>query len=249
MRRAPVDILHELLGEQGVGSQFALPEHTAHYLCDVLRLEAGEVVELFDGAGLVVHARLITLRPAAHVEVEHIAHIAPHARAIILCQAIPKGERWEWILEKSTELGVSAIYPVTSARTIVKVPAAKQAKKLTRWTQIMESAARQSGRVHTPSIHAPASIIQTLDACHEATHIVAALHRDTRRINELLAGVPEVGTLCLWAGPEGGWTPDELETLAQRGAHFTSLGPRVLRAETAALSLLTLTQHLAGDWS
>lgn len=249
MRRAPVDILHELLGEQGVGSQFALPEHTAHYLCDVLRLDAGEVVELFNGSGLVVRARLITSGQSAHVEVEHIEHIAQHARPIILCQAIPKGERWEWVLEKSTELGVSAIHPVISARTIVKIPAAKQAKKLARWTQIIESAARQSGRVHTPSIHAPASIIHTLDALQEATHIVAALHRDTRHIHALLADVPETGALCLWAGPEGGWTSDELETLAQCGAHFTSLGPRVLRAETAALSLLTLTQHLAGDWS
>ncbi len=252
MRRTPLKTLGDLLDPQAREQVLELPEEVTHYLRDVLRLECGERVELFDGAGLLVEAKLVALRPLVRAQVCEVTHRAREREgpSITLCQAIPKGDRWEWTLEKSTELGVRAIKPILSARTVVKIAPAKQARKMQRWQGICEAAARQSGRAYVPEVLASGKLEEALEEQRDALHIVAALHRETRALGEIVKAAHDPGqAICVWAGPEGGWTPAELEVLAEHGAHFTQLGPHVLRAETAAISLVALTQYVTGAWS
>ncbi len=247
MRRAPVtDLQHRLDQAAHTQSPVTLPQETTHYLIDVLRLTVGEQVELFDGLGLSAIIEIISTSPKLEVEIRttHRQEKANQTPRVILCQSIPKGDRWEWLIEKCTELGVDEIYPVVSARTVVKIADKKLDKKITRWESIMQGAARQSGRTLFTKIHHPTtlkSLVHTTDGEH--THIVASLHHTTQPIDQIINARTQTGDIFLWVGPEGGWTPDELQLLEHDlGAAFTTLGEHVLRAETAAVSVVTLAK-------
>ena len=248
MRRAPLRDLEARL-ERAQGGAIELSSPCAHYLREVVRLEVGDQVELFDGAGLLATARLIELAPRAMAKVERIwrAEELESVVPLTLCQAIPKGDRWGWILEKATELGAHAIRPIVSERTVVRIAPAKIERKIERWAQIVEGASRQCGRAIVPQVHAPRTLAEALaeardEARAEELHLAAALHRrGAESISEVLAG-QERRAVSVWVGPEGGFSAAELERFERFGARFVTLGEHVLRADTAALSALTLVQ-------
>jgi 16S rRNA (uracil1498-N3)-methyltransferase len=245
-----------------IDADVKLPEQGARYARDVLRLPVGEVVELFDGEGTCVLARLTEItqeRVIATIEEVLPERAGESSLELILYQAIPKGDRFEWLLEKCTELGVTQICPIETARTVVKIKPSKSAAKLERWQKITASAARQSRRALVPTIHEARSFEQALrDASARlevgdaaSIDLVASPSPDESTpspgLGESLMRAQRLSTVAIWIGPEGGFTPSEVTALQGAGATTVSMGPRILRAETAAVTAIALAQHLAGD--
>ena len=251
MRRAPV--IPETLPAPGATAPFVLDEAAAHYLRDVLRLRAGARVECFDGQGRALVVRLDEVTPA-QVLATPLHEIDRDAREsgcqVILAHAIPKGDRWDWALEKATELGVAAVWPLVTARGVVQIPPKKVADRVTRWSRQLASAARQCGRAHTPAVEAPRTLPQALDAAQaldDASHLVAHTGPSLQRLSTWIDEAAPTARVVVWIGPEGGFTEAEVAQLTDAGVHPVSLGPRVLRCETAGVCALSLIQSAWGD--
>ncbi len=214
------------------------PEQT-RYLTLVLRLRAGDALEIFDGSGG---------RYPAQLESGEIVRVGPRlaeeARAldVVLAQALAKGEKMDLIVQKATELGVSRIAPLVAERSVVKLSAERGASRTERFRRIAQEAARQCGRADVPSIDEP----QPLDALLAASDRLC-LVLDPAQPLRLSAAARGVSRLLLAIGPEGGFSPAELELAQLAGALTVGLGPLVLRTETAGLAALAILQHLHGE--
>jgi len=230
---------------------FALPERVAHYLRDVRRMEPGDPVELFDGTGRVLEGRLQVIRDndvRMAVFEDRVTKRNESPCRITLCQAIPKGKRWRWVLEKSTELGVHRIRPMETDHTIVEITAQKEPRKLERWQRIVGSAARQCERTRTPDIAGPASLRELLDGDFDGRDIALHARQGSEPVADLAEGVSDESTdLRIWIGPEGGFSEQEARRLAEADVGFGHLGPRILRTETAAVVAISLIQNVLGD--
>jgi len=210
----------------------------------VLRPKDGEEIELFDGCGATrlcrYDARAKELVAAAPVVVRAARRVR-----VTLFACVTKGARWDWTVEKATELGVARIVPVLSARTIVRIGAAERAAKRERWQKIAEEAARQSDAVWLPEVAEPVTFAAALERVKGTTCFVGALTEP--KSAPLAAAVAQAlektdcADCALFVGPEGDFTPDELAALVAVAVP-TSFGETILRAETAAiygLSVLT----------
>ena len=200
----------------------------------VLRPRPGEELELFDGAGAARVYRYAGGRLEAAREKVRFA--APGA-SLTLFACVTKGSRWDWTIEKAVELGVARIVPVLSERCIVRLAAGERAAKAARWRRIAEDAARQSDAVWLPEVREAVDFPCALDLVATCDRVFAgALVQPPAP--SLLAAVlrepPGSRSFGLFVGPEGDFTPGELEALLARAVP-TSFGPTVLRAETAAV--------------
>jgi len=238
-----------------IGASFELPARVTHYLNDVLRMQPGEFVDLFDGSGRVILAELLE-GDGEQLQVlirDDRTRLQGESRcAITLVQAVPKGKRFDLILEKATELGVARIIPLESQRTVVKISADKVDSKLERWERIIDGAARQCRRNITPELSAPMTVDQAIQALQTIPNFVAHTADDLPSLPELLGAraannVAAHPAVALWIGPEGGFDAAEIEALLHEGARPFHLGPRVLRAETAGLVGISLLQAFLGD--
>lgn len=213
---------------------------SVHYLADVLRLEPGSPVEVFDGTGSAWDAvftgselRLGERRPAP----------MPGA-TVWLAFALARGEKGDWIVQKGTELGVARLVPWQAERSVVRLEPDRAAERARRWRRIAEEAARQCGRADVPEVAVPAPLVAALEAPSGFTRI--AFHAGA---GAPLAGLVRAGSPGFLAvtGPEGGLSDGEVNACIGAGCGLATLGPRVLRAETAAVMVAALLQHLAGD--
>ncbi len=234
-----------------------LPPEAAHHL-RVVRPKDGELIELFDGAGGTrayrfcadATGRSSKAMSAGLVAAGEISFAKPRPYRITLFACVTKGARWDWTVEKATELGASRIVPVLSARCIVHVGSDDRAAKRERWMRIAEEAARQSDAKWLPEMHEPVDFQTALALAGECTCFVGALTSPPSM--PLLESVRRCigdgeGDYGLFVGPEGDFTPDELAALL-KVAHPTSFGPTILRAETAAMfGLSVLSAALAGS--
>lgn len=226
-RRLPVDAGTLQLG------RVALDKETSHYAGNVLRLGLGDAVSVFDGAG---HVGTGTFE-GQWVVVDDLQTFEPPTPSITLYQAIPKGERWEWLLEKATELGVSTIVPIQTQWSVVTIDAGKTASKLQRWERVVTAAARQSERMHTPAIAAPRSLkAAAADAPQEVHWLAHPGGQSPTRVH--------AASVAIWIGPEAGFSPADLELLDF--ATRVSLGDTILRSETAGAFAVGLARHLCG---
>jgi 16S rRNA (uracil1498-N3)-methyltransferase len=231
-------------------NSFVLPAEAGHHMTHVLRLSKGTRVEIFDGAGNVCIGRIAQTAPDTVLdELTWTSDANPQKDCggvrITLVQALPKQKRWEWVLEKATELGVHRIVAVASQRSVVDIDAARHPRKLARWTKIVQGAARQSGRSWNPSVYGPTSVEAAVRERDEDLQFLASLSPEASSLasTDFPTGVSSV---ALWIGPEGGFNDSEIGLLSQN-AQSVSLGPRTLRAETASLVGLTLIQSICGD--
>ncbi|MFB6264741.1 MAG: 16S rRNA (uracil(1498)-N(3))-methyltransferase [Bradymonadaceae bacterium] len=233
------------------GRAYELPDRAAHYVRDVLRMSEGTELEVIDGTGRLLEGTLHrvereTVRTLVARDEESNAGESP--LELTLFQAIPKGDRWKWIIQKATELGVDRIVPLETSRTVVDIAEEKIDAKRSRWRRIGRSAARQCRRVHSPDVSAPRSVASALADDSEAPALVAHPEDQPPRLARQLRGLDQTtASLSIWIGPEGGFTPDEVDTVVESGGDTVGLGPRTLRAETAAIAALTIAQEHLGD--
>jgi 16S rRNA (uracil1498-N3)-methyltransferase len=225
--------------------RFALPEAVFHHAVRVRRLRAGDALVLFDGEGREALARLeVVGRDAAEVGIERVATIDRESPlAIALLQGISSGDRMDYTLQKAVELGVTAILPVAMERSIVRLSDERAEKRVAHWREVVVSACEQCGRNRVPSVMPVRRLDEALAAAADRKGFVLSTTA-TRRLRELER--PGTG-LALLAGPEGGLAPHETALAMRAGFEALSLGPRVLRTETAAVAALAAMQALWGD--
>ena len=226
--------VHRLLVETSLLERDApeLPADAARHL-RVVRPQRGERIELFDGRGRWrVYEWGDGLRAAGDAQ---FAARPPASVALFAC--VTKGSRWDWTIEKATELGVARIVPVISARTIVRIPKDERLAKRARWLRVAEDAARQSDAKWLPEIDAAVDFEDSLPLVRETACFVGALtDPPPKPLLSAMEGADLSASrpVAVYVGPEGDFTPEELAALLEC-ATPASFGPTVLRAETAAI--------------
>lgn len=224
---------------------FRLPENTVRHI-QVLRLNAGDAVILFNGTGSDFDAVLEEVG-RRHALCRIIAQRQPENESplrITLAQAVSSAEHMDYTIQKSVELGVARIQPVISTRSAARLSAERTEKRTRRWQDIAISACEQSGRSIIPEVLPPLPFAEYLRQAHTGLRLIASLNR----AQTLAAIAPQPEKAVLLAGPEGGWTAEEEAAAAAAGFTAVSLGPRVLRTETAASAAIAAMQALWGDW-
>ena len=226
------------------GSTVELPEAVAHHL-HVVRLQPGAALTLFNGEGGQYRATLVETgkRRATAVIDAHEAIEAEAPYPVTLAQGLPEGSKMDWIIEKAVELGVAAIQPLAAARSVVRLSGERLEKRQTHWHGVIVAASEQCGRNRLAQLLPMTDVQPWLAASTGTTRILLS-----PRATESLAGwarvnAPQAVTLLI--GPEGGLTPHEEDAAVAAGALSLSMGPRVLRTETAGLAALAV---LAGAW-
>jgi 16S rRNA (uracil1498-N3)-methyltransferase len=228
------------------GSELALDEREAHYLGNVLRLQRGAELVAFNGRGTERQASVRALhRRGADLELGDTRAGLPESPLdLTLVQAIVKADPMDLIVQKSTELGVRSIRPVYTEFSVVRLDGERAERRVEHWRRIAESACEQCGRHSPPQIAAPVDLGDCFDSIADANRRLA-LDVDTGTPLARLVPVPVALTLAV--GPEGGFSAEDWRRLDRAGFEHVGLGPRVLRAETAALAACSLAQSLWGD--
>ncbi len=221
----------------------------AHHVIHVLRLQVGAALTLFDGRGgeyVALIKRLdksgLTLSVAERREVNRESPLG-----VVLAQGISSGERMDYTVQKCVELGITAIQPLTTQRSLVRLTSERADKRVGHWQSVAAAACEQCGRNVVPGILPVQPLMKWLGAAQssrENARYLLSPHANTR-LRELAR--PQ-GTLALLVGPEGGWNPDETSAAVGAGFIPLTLGPRVLRTETAAVAALAALQAVWGDF-
>ena len=230
-------------------SVVALPESAAIHIRRVLRLRAGAELTLFDGRGGEFAARLLDGHAQLRAELgEHRAVEREAPLPVMLLQSLARGERMDWIVQKATELGVTAIAPVASRFSVVQLSDSAAEQRLAHWRAVAISACEQCGRNRLPVLH-PLRGLSEACAASEAALRLLLLPEASQGLPGLLAGLPSAThSIAVLVGPEGGLSEEEVALARQQGFQPCRLGPRVLRTETAPLAVLAAIQTLAGDF-
>ena len=240
--------MHRLLVETDLldDESPTLPPDAARHL-KVLRPKDDEEIELFDGKG---KWRVYSFRSGKDsasplLAASQTSQTPQTSQTLTLFACVTKGSRWDWTIEKATELGVTRIVPVISDRTIVRIPKGERAAKRERWMRIAEDAARQSDAKWLPEICEAVDFRDALPLVRETTCFIGALTDPpspplAKAISSL---VPHPSSLSVFVGPEGDFTPEELSSLMAI-AIPTSFGPTILRAETAAIFAVSILAAL-----
>ena len=226
--------------------QIELEPDSAHHAAKVLRLRRGDRVVLFDGSGGEYEASIHDVgRNAVVVDVGKF-HAGDRESALKVClaQGLASGDKMDTILQKSVELGVTRFQPLATRRSVVRLTEERGARRAQHWQQVAVAACEQCGRNHLPEVLA----VEDFDCwiARQASGLRLLLTPDAAR---RLADMPEpAGEVTLLAGPEGGFTDDEVTQALAAGYAPVRLGPRVLRTETAGLAALAAVQALWGDF-
>lgn len=221
------------IADEFSGLHAALTGDHADHLIRVLRARVGQEFDIAAGAA-VRRGRVTSIAPS-RVEFELVEEVpAAQALNVTLLVAVFKFDRMEWAIEKCTELGVSRIIPVIARRTDAHLASAS-AKRAERWRRIVTQAAEQSRRATPPEIDPPLKLKDAVTIAAAGVRIVLAESEQETMLGDALASCTG-GEIFLAIGPEGGWTEDELQLFQDSGWTSASLGPTILRAETAAIA-------------
>ena len=246
-------MLHLFADPSAIGEdQITVTGADVNHIRNVLRMKPGGEISVSDGVTAREYlCRIEEITP----EKVLLAVVSVTGREtelpvrVLLFQGLPKADKMEWIIQKTTELGVSEIIPVANARSVVRLDADRGAKKTKRWQSIAESAAEQSRRRIVPTVREPVSFAEALSMAGEAeTKLIPYEHFDgDADTKELIRGICPGSTVAVFIGPEGGYEPSEIEAARAAGVVPVTLGKRILRTETAgiaALSFIVYEQEL-----
>ena len=227
------------------GQEFDLPEDAFRHWVQVLRARVGDTAQLFDGSGdefeaslLAIGKRSAQVRIGARITIDRESPLR-----LSLAQAVSKGDRMDYTLQKAVELGVSEIQPLLTERTVVKVDAERWEKKLEHWRGVIVAACEQSGRTRLPTLRPVLKLDSWLAQPHE--HELRLTLAPTAQ--SAFRDLPKVRSACLLVGPEGGLSDSEIALAERSGWTAVRLGPRVLRTETAGVAAMSAMQALWGD--
>lgn len=222
----------------------------ARYLTSVLRCRKGDELIIFDGEGNCLRTSILKAdrREVITAILEKFLCNTESSLNIILIQGLLKSEKMDVVIQKTTELGVREIIPTVTSRSQLR-----ETRKVTRWRKIAEEASRQSGRTTIPVIHEPVEFSllftpPTADHSSQSLNGLVFYEEGGMKLSEAISSlIPRPSSLFVFIGPEGGFTKEEVNLAKEKGLIVTSLGKRILRAETAAISAVTLLQFLLGD--
>lgn len=236
--------------------EMPLPERVVRH-AQVLRLAPGDAITLFDGRGGSHAATLLDMgkRHAVARVGSHDAGESELPFRVTLAQGLAGGDKMDWLIEKAVELGVNAVQPLQTARAVVRLNAERAEKRHAHWRALVEAACEQCGRNRLPHV-APATNLETWLAREGGAATEGGLRLlVSPRATESLVAVVErqrpgilAGGVTLLIGPEGGLAPDEEEAALRQGFTAVSLGPRILRTETAGLACLAALNALLGGF-
>ncbi len=229
------------------GDQIVISGEPYHHLHKVLRLKAGAIVLLLDGHGLCCEVRIEEMHTEqATTSLLRQWQETQTSLPITLLQALPKGDKFDLILQKGTELGVSSFQAIETEHAIPNLHAARLKKRQQRWQRIASEAARQSRRTFLPEVRSLQKLSSVLEESSNDLKLVL-WEAGSVSLAEALPATPPAGVRLL-IGPEGGFSRAEMRAITAAGFQAVHLGPRILRTETAGLAATPILQYLYGDW-
>jgi len=228
-----------------VGSAVALDADISHYIMRVLRLNVNDVIFVFNNSGYEYQAKIqdIDRKSVTISIIDALADAQESPLQINLAQVIGKGEKMDLVIQKATELGVNSITPLYSERTVAKNIASKVEHKMEHWQKIAIAASAQSWRNYVPQIHVSQTLDSWLLQTHDSHKLILSTIGSTKKINQLQIQ----NAVTILVGPEGGFSDAELELAQQQNFTAVSLGPRILRTETAGIAVVAMLQAIYGD--
>jgi 16S rRNA (uracil1498-N3)-methyltransferase len=229
------------------GARLQLPEHAAHHAREVLRLRSGAAVRVFDGRGAEFEAHLDEVSRRT-VLARLGAAVTPRGESplrLVLAVSPLKGDRMELVVQKATELGIAAIWPVVTFRTDTAARPALHGSRVERWERVASGAAEQCGRAVVPEVAPTTTLHEMVSRPFGGTRVVLLETPGHAPLASL--EIEASRELLLLVGPAGGFEPSEADTLREAGFTPASLGPRILRAETAAVAAVAIAAALWGD--
>lgn len=232
----------QLLNE---GMELELESNASAHLLRVLRLRINDEFEIFNGKGLAFRAILIGEKKQ-HAIIRIVQQLTENLESplyVHLGQAISKGERMDYTVQKSSELGVHKITPLYTDFVNVKLEPARVQNRLLHWNKVMISACEQSGRSIVPELTEPLKLADWLKNCNEQQKIML----EPTVTTVLLQPQQKPQSVAILIGPEGGFSPQEIDLAIQAGFQAIRLGPRILRTETAGPVAIAILQYLWGD--
>ena len=224
----------------------------AHHLAHVMRAQIGDVITVVDAAGQAAEMAVTALtRDAVHLRMQRVLPAETADREVILVQALLKGEKMDFVVQKAAELGTVCVCPIVTEHVVVRYDAKKVAAKVARWQKIADEAAKQCGR---RTLMRVAPVVSLTELLRDSAYIGAAdtatifcYEQEERQSMRTVLRGTEARRVTLIVGAEGGFSPAEAAAVTAAGGQSVSLGHRILRAETASLTALAVTQYELGN--
>ena len=224
------------------------PEEELHHLVRVRRSQVGDTFVGFDGTGKVYVCSLEREDTQWYGRILEIEEVEESPLELTLGQALIKKDRFEWVIQKATELGVSRIVPLVSTRTELQLTPQRQAKRMQRWQRILLEAVKQCGSARIPQLSDPTGLEACLSGSQAQLRLVLD-ERGTTDLKWLVGNNRDKTSVLVLVGPEGGWDDRDRALFQQHDVSTVHLGPRILRTETAPVTALSILQYELGDLS
>jgi len=222
--------------------QIRLDRSESRHITKVLRLQPDVAIELYDGTGFLYQATILEVGKTVSVQIQSKEYFEPPEPAIILHSGLLKNKKMEFILQKSTELGVAEVQLFTSDHTSVPIP---DSKKMARYKKIIHESCKQCERIHPMNIFAPTPLSEQLEATPQNSHRYLFWEREQRNDPSIMRNLNTSKEIHIFTGPEGGFSANEITSLAP-DIKTISLGQQILRAETAVITGISIVAFLAG---
>ena len=224
--------------------RFTLEGSEARHALKVLRLKEGDEIDCFDGKDSAFRARIVSVSGTDRLSADILDARVPSrdvSASVTLCQALLKGPKWDWLIEKASEIGVDRLIPLHTRRTVVH-ETDRDARKLDRWQKIAVASAKQCGRERVMTIDAPVLFVDLWASKPDTALTLIPWEKE----ESTPLRMPEGKNVWILIGPEGGWDPAEIKLAEKHGARPVRLGPTLLRAETAGIVAATLALREMG---
>ena len=234
------------------GNKITIEGDDFKHLHQVLRLKPGDRINVFDGSGTEYEANIFSIGKSsaiAEIKATVKSETEPEVR-VTLFQGLPKGEKMDLIIQKGVELGVHRIFPVITNRTVVKLNKKDSIKKTERWQRISREAAKQCRRTYVPEVTEPVTFDEALIKANTFSRALFLYENEEKKcLKETLKcyNINKIKDIALFVGPEGGFTSQEVENCKNLGYNIVGLGKRILRAETASISVLSIIMYEMGE--